>query len=424
MKHSSWFAGLLRLPYTNDIPRMRNSRNIIALNLLAIITLSFFGGSAVSFAAPATSTYNEDYYSTNEVLFYDPRGGSCSTGGGGIVEGAGTNPEEQMERAKVVFNVLTSSPLTHAGNKPLTGMQAAAFIGNFSQESGLSSTVVNSIGATGLAQWLGGRKTGLVAFASQQGKDYTDLTIQAEYVVHELNGSEKGILLDSQWLQASSANDIAAATVRVRRVYERPGESEANDPARIQAAEKFYAAFGDGAGVTSAGSCSGSGPAGDVVYYSQLDSKWSAKPYGSSTFGPSGCGPTSMAMILATLVDKSITPVDVGAIAGAQGLGTTSHANLIDGVNKKWNLSISKQSLTTDQAVDFVSSGKGLVWIGGSGPVPFTTGGHMIAIVGVKDGGNTLTIADPYNPPHEKIKDYPRSLIDAYSHSKYGVPKP
>lgn len=48
------------------------------------------------------------------------------------------------------------------------------------------------------------------------------------------------------------------------------------------------------------------------VSYLQTDPRWAGIPYAvkgeSATIGGSGCGPTSMAMVLATWADKSVTP--------------------------------------------------------------------------------------------------------------------
>lgn len=48
------------------------------------------------------------------------------------------------------------------------------------------------------------------------------------------------------------------------------------------------------------------------VDYKQTDVRWKNKDYSakgeSTTIGKSGCGPSSMAMVLATLADKTVTP--------------------------------------------------------------------------------------------------------------------
>lgn len=50
------------------------------------------------------------------------------------------------------------------------------------------------------------------------------------------------------------------------------------------------------------------------VSYLQTDREWKDKPYRvkgeTSTIGSAGCGPTSAAMLIATLADKRVTPVE------------------------------------------------------------------------------------------------------------------
>ncbi len=66
------------------------------------------------------------------------------------------------------------------------------------------------------------------------------------------------------------------------------------------------------------------------VHYLQWDSRWKKVPYTScgnkkQTIGNSGCGTTSMAMILATWIDKDITPVETSAESVKQGFRTKSN---------------------------------------------------------------------------------------------------
>ena len=64
----------------------------------------------------------------------------------------------------------------------------------------------------------------------------------------------------------------------------------------------------------------------DCVKYLQWDSKWKNIKYSThtseQTIGNSGCGTTSMAMIMATWIDKSITPVEMSALAVKKGYRT------------------------------------------------------------------------------------------------------
>jgi peptidoglycan hydrolase-like protein with peptidoglycan-binding domain len=63
------------------------------------------------------------------------------------------------------------------------------------------------------------------------------------------------------------------------------------------------------------------------VDYKQADARWGSKPYtvtGSAkqTIASSGCGPTSMADIMATWIDSAITPVEMCAYAIKHGFRT------------------------------------------------------------------------------------------------------
>lgn len=195
-------------------------------------------------------------------------------------------------------------------------------------------------------------------------------------------------------------------------------EAGTSDTRRISLAQKAFDKFSQ-----SGEKC---GPSDQIIYYSQHTGPWANKIYGNDTYSNDGCGPTSMAIILASLLgDITITPDVVGGVAGHQVGGTSSHWNLISGVLAKWGgrgVKISGQT-SLDEAIEFVKSGKGYVWMGGRGPrefTPFTSGGHLVAMVGVKPNGD-ITIADPHNPPHEQISDYTDNIIRTYSSSRYKV---
>lgn len=65
------------------------------------------------------------------------------------------------------------------------------------------------------------------------------------------------------------------------------------------------------------------------VSYFQTDKRWASKSYAvkgeSSTIGGSGCGPTSMAMVLATWADKRVTPATECAWALKNGFKALKH---------------------------------------------------------------------------------------------------
>ena len=49
----------------------------------------------------------------------------------------------------------------------------------------------------------------------------------------------------------------------------------------------------------------------EVVYYNQLDERYANKPYGTDDIGGYGCGPTCMAMVVSSLTDDLVDPVEM-----------------------------------------------------------------------------------------------------------------
>src|SRR5690606_30851836 len=94
----------------------------------------------------------------------------------------------------------------------------------------------------------------------------------------------------------------------------------------------------------------------------------------------------------------------------------------------KWPVDITA-SLTLDQAIEFIKSGKGLVWAGGTGAPPFTKGGHMVALVAITSDGK-ITVADPVGDnkdgsgnQHQRMGSYTKAELQATIGSMYGVSK-
>lgn len=139
-------------------------------------------------------------------------------------------------------------------------------------------------------------------------------------------------------------------------------------------------------------------PTGDFVYYHQYDPRWANTPYGTSDIETSGCGPTSMAMILASLIDPSITPPDVAANAGEQGDGTVYAGNLVAGIRSKWGDKVNvEMSFDVDTVYEFVKSGKGMAYMNGGTGWPYCANGcgHIVAMMEVGADGKAL-IHDPW----------------------------
>ena len=133
--------------------------------------------------------------------------------------------------------------------------------------------------------------------------------------------------------------------------------------------------------------------ANNFPYYNQSDPKWGSTPYGKKgTISSSGCGPTSMAMVLKSY-GSNVTPADTAAWSQQNGYR-------VEGNGTAWTFfnAIGKTNgLTTDQfsstavAKDYLS--KKIPVIGSMRPGDFTKGGHFIVFTGYD--GNNVVVNDP-----------------------------
>lgn len=128
--------------------------------------------------------------------------------------------------------------------KNLSSHVAAAFVGNFWQESGLNpessqdksvTTITPNIGY-GLAQWtIESRQNKLKSFALGQGKKVNDLYLQLDFVWEELNTDFLSVLI-----KLKTSKNVQEAASIIMNEYERPNLSKANFPNRLAAAEKIF----------------------------------------------------------------------------------------------------------------------------------------------------------------------------------------
>ena len=149
-----------------------------------------------------------------------------------------------------------------------------------------------------------------------------------------------------------------------------------------------------------------------VVYYNQLDSRWAAIMYGSSSsIGQGGCGPTSMAIVISTLTGTAHDPVELANWSVANGHrceGNGSYHSLIPESAKAYGLPVEGAGVNDAQRiVDALASGKLVVALMSKGH--FTSGGHYIVLRGVTADGKIL-VADPASYSRSE-KQWELSLI-------------
>jgi len=140
-------------------------------------------------------------------------------------------------------------------SKGFSDSATAGIMGNLRQESGFSTTAVNkSSGATGIAQWLGGRLSGLKNFAGSQGTSYTNLNTQLEWLWKELNGADvttKSIINKNGGMNAFMNMGVNDAALLFEKAFERSGGDALTN--RQKYANDIYVKY---AGTTPTGSTS------------------------------------------------------------------------------------------------------------------------------------------------------------------------
>jgi len=229
------------------------SARVITLFCLYLFVVSFITQSGLVLAI------DEGFYSSNDILFYNPDAVECATGAV-VSSGASGNVASLVKSAtlQTIFQALI--------NGGMTSVQAAAVMGNMYAESSFDSNkheIGNDIGY-GLVQWSFGRRTKLEAFAKQKGVPNSDLAMQMEFLLNEYNSSYKSTLSGTPF---SNSPDVAKATESWMTIFEAPLYAPANDPAalnskRIPAALKIYGFYKDLAPASGVATTSSGGAVG------------------------------------------------------------------------------------------------------------------------------------------------------------------
>ncbi len=153
------------------------------------------------------------------------------------------------------------------------------------------------------------------------------------------------------------------------------------------------------------------------IYYDQKDYSnpfCGGSGYGEETIAASGCGTTSMAMVINNLTDTKVTPIITSNNAAKMSGACTPSGgtNFVYFENEAKNYGLTYKWLTKDsdginKAKEILNSG-GLV-IANVGPAsPFTSGGHYIVIRSITSD-DKVYVADPN---HHELFDTPYPLSD------------
>lgn len=129
------------------------------------------------------------------------------------------------------------------------------------------------------------------------------------------------------------------------------------------------------------------------ISFLQDDTEWGSEPYSiagsrSQTIATSGCGPTSMAMVLNYYVDDSITPLQTSIYALENNHRTrndgTSWTYFEDMANE-YDLEF-LQTASSVEALEWMNTREDPLIICSMGPGLWTSKGHYIVLWDVKEG--------------------------------------
>ena len=157
----------------------------------------------------------------------------------------------------------------------------------------------------------------------------------------------------------------------------------------------------------------------DVTYFRQSDDQWKDLPYGTDTIGPYGCGPTVMAIVVASLTDTDTDPALMAEWAVEHGYWARrsgSYHSIVLGTARSFGLLAEPfASRDADDVLDALSQGKMLVTLMGAGH--FTIGGHFILLRGATPDGQVL-VADPNSLENSLTLWDPQIILDELSSAR------
>lgn len=135
-----------------------------------------------------------------------------------------------------------------------------------------------------------------------------------------------------------------------------------------------------------------------TTYYLQTDPRWGSLFYGGEdTIAKYACGPTSMAIVVSSLTDIKIDPVQMSGWACDNGYwyeGSGSLHTIVNGTAKAFGLEsegVGNDSATAQKVIDNLKEGGMAVALMGKGH--FTKSGHFIVLRGITEEGKIL-VAD------------------------------
>ena len=135
---------------------------------------------------------------------------------------------------------------------------------------------------------------------------------------------------------------------------------------------------------------------GEIPHFLQWDERWGYETYGSDFLAVTGCGPTSLSMVVCGLTgDTKWNPYEVAKMAEDNGYyvdGSGSSWELMSSGAEKLGLTVSSVIFDAEHIRATLEAGQPIICV--MGPGDFTDTGHFLVLTGVDQEGDII-LQDP-----------------------------
>lgn len=144
----------------------------------------------------------------------------------------------------------------------------------------------------------------------------------------------------------------------------------------------------------------------EFVYFNQCDPQWKNEKYGALTIGYAGCGPSCMAMIVASFIqnNETINPktmCDLSRnIGGYNAQYQCSNHSVVPLISEHYGLTCEGVGNDFNRVYEELQTGNKLAVVI-LAPSDWTSAGHFIVLRGVEDG--KVIIADPASTDRSNV---------------------
>ena len=146
---------------------------------------------------------------------------------------------------------------------------------------------------------------------------------------------------------------------------------------------------------------------GGVVYYCTGEEPYKSASYGTDSLELFSCGPTTMAMIVSTLTDTVIDPIEMCNWSVDHGYwcpGGGTYTAFLRAAAEEFGVPVQQAYWSVDTIRAALDEGKLIMFT--VGPGDFTLGAHYLLLRGMTEDGDLL-ICDSYRRDHsERVWDY------------------